>query len=627
MSIEFSGAGSPRLAAGPVNVMPELDQCIIERPDGVYGDPSVLGTTFGAAIDRIFATSYLVDLDYPLLIKAIYGAGDALPRSAEGHVIIRIASAIVPFSPARRPLYKSVRINRGRAEYFFEPVYRADPDGPDIPERLDVDEFIADMWTKGIRFGIDVEAVRHAIDGGKSERVVVANLLEARPGRDAHVIEVTSDLHRSDAPLQLANGKLDLMAFQNRFPQVEKGVRLLKKIPRVAGNPGFELSGLRIEPPVPKDTEVTPMAGPGTVVEVSPEGEFLIAQHAGFLNVDSKTGQVSVGDKIVSRDGVSARTTGNLKLTGDFEEFGEVQEKRVVEGEGITIHADVFGNIISRGGMVQLNRNLVGGTAHNARGDIRVKGVASGSVIQASAGDVVLNRAESCVISGTRVTIMHAVNCEIMAEEVTISQAEGCAIAARVVTVNSAAPRRQGEMTIFALQPDSARLDEVIAAMQARVEQFAALVQRRKDEMEAMTSEPEVRKYVMLASKVRKKELILTEEQVPMFQKMALAAGPALKAIAKVSLDVKAAETEQQAGAALVAELVQQRTDSAGVSSVRVKRIDGETVVRSMSYNPDGTSIYDLPAKDIKLKLRTKRAEGEVIFAGEEGAVDWKSGV
>ncbi|NHZ95511.1 DUF342 domain-containing protein [Massilia sp. CCM 8734] len=626
MSIEFSGASS---AAGPGDAMPELDHCIIERPDGVYGDPSVLGTTFGAAIDRIFATSYLVELDYPLLIKAVYGAGPPLPKSADGHVIIRLASAIRPFSPLRRPLYKSVKINRGKAEYFFEPVYvadPADPDGPGTPERLDVDEFIADMWGKGIRFGIDVEAVRQAIDGGKSERVVVARLLEPRAGRDAHVIEVTSDLHRSDAPLQLANGKLDLMAFQNRFPQVEKGVRLLKKVPRVAGKRGFELSGLRIEPPMPKDTEVTPMAGPGTVVEVTGEGEFLIAQHAGFLNVDSKSGQISVGDKIISRDGVSARTTGNLKLSGDFEEFGEVQEKRVVEGEGITIHADVFGNIISRGGTVLLNRNLVGGTAHNARGDIRVKGVASGSVIQASAGEVVLNRAESCVISGTRVTIMHAVNCEIMGEDVTISQAEGCAIAARTVTVNSAGPRRQSEMHIFALQPDSARLDEVIVTMTARVAQFAALALRRKAEMDAMTNEPEVRKYVMLASKVRKKELILTEEQVPMFQKMALAAGPALKAIARVSLDVKAAETEQQAGAALLAELVRQRVDSTGVSSVTVKRIEGETVVRGMSYHPDGASIYDLPAKDIKLKLRTKRAEGEVIFAGEDGAVDWKSG-
>ncbi|NHZ78279.1 DUF342 domain-containing protein [Massilia sp. CCM 8695] len=630
MSNEFSGVSAPRPPAVAGTAPLELDQCIIQRPDGVYGDPSVLGTTFSAAIDRIFATSYLVELDYPLLIKAIYGAGPPLPRSPDGHVIIRIASDIQPFSPLRRQLYKAVKINRGKAEYVFEPVYVSDPDDPDGPEtvaRLDVDEFIADMWGKGIRFGIDVEAVRAAIDSGKSERVVVASLLEPRAGRDAHVIEVTSDLHRSDAPLQLANGKLDLMAFQNRFPQVDKGVRLLKKVPRVPGTAGFELSGLRIDPPIPEDAEVAPMAGPGTVVEVSGEGEFLIAQQAGFLNVDSASGQISVGDKIVSRDGVSSRTTGNLKLTGDFEEFGEVQEKRVVEGEGIIIHADVFGSIISRGGTVLLNSNLVGGSAHNARGDIRVKGVASGSVIQASLGEVVINRAESCIVSGTRVTITHAVNCEIMADEVVISQAEGCAIAARTVAINSAGPRRQSEMSIFALQPDTARLDDVIAAMSARVTQFGELAARRKAEMEAMTNEQDVRKYVMLASKVRKKELILTEEQVPMFQKMALAVGPALKAIAKVSLEVKAAETEQQAGATLVEELVRQRSDSTGVSSVAVKRLEGETVVRSMTYNPDGTSIYDFPAKDIKLKLRTKRAEGEVILVADEGAVDWQSGV
>ena len=112
-----------------------------------------------------------------------------------------------------------------------------------------------------------------------------------------------------------------------------------------------------------------------------------------------------------------------------------------------------------------------------------------------------------------------------------------------------------------------------------------------------MTSEPEVRKYVMLASKIRKKELTLTPEQLPQFQKMALAVGPALKAIAKVSLDVKAAETEQQAGQALVAQLLQQRSDSDGVSQVAVRLVQGDTIVRTMKFNPDGSSTYDLPPR------------------------------
>ena len=603
--------------------------CIVKRPEGVYADPSVLGTVFAAAIDSVFSNnSYFAGLNYAVLIKAIYNHGPDLPRAASGEMMIRFADDLLPFDPLRRQLYKAVKLSDGRAEYQFEPVVLtdpADPDGAGTPAWLDVDEFVADMWTKGIRFGIDVAAVRAVIASGKMERVVVAARLDPVPGIDAQIIEVSSDLHRSDAPRQLANGKLDLMAFQNRFPQIKEGVRLLQKIPRKDGAIGFELSGIPIEPPLPKDIELGPMAGAGTVIEVNADGEFLLSMQAGFLNVDSKSHQLSVDDKIVSRDGVSARTTGNLQLTGDYEEFGEVQEKRVIEGESVTIHADVFGNIVSRGGTILLNHNMVGGSAHNARGDIRIKGVVSGSVLQTSVGEVVLNRAESCIISGTKVTIEHAANCEIMADEVIIKNAEGCAVAARKIVIESAGPRKQTEMQLFALEPDSARIDEAIVAMTAKAAEFGEAVVARKAEMEGLTSQPDVRKYVMLASKIRKNELTLTPEQVPQFQKMAASVGPALKAIAKVSLDVKAAETEQLAAELLITQLQQQRRDCAGQSTVDVQALTGDTVLLSMKFNPDGSTLYDLPSKDIKARLRSNYEAGEVILSADAGKIEWRS--
>jgi hypothetical protein len=606
-----------------------IAHCIVKRPDGVYADPSVSGAALAAAIDSVFANnSYFVGLNYAVLIKAIYDYGPDLPRAGAGEMMIRFADDLLPFDPARRQLYKAVKLSDGRAEYQFEPVVLTDPDDPHsagTPAWLDVDEFIADMWTKGIRFGLDVAAVRAVIMAGKMERITVASRLDPAPGVDAHIIEVSSDLHRSDAPRQLANGKLDLMAFQNRFPQIQQGVRLLQKIPRQAGEVGFQLSGIPIAPAVPKDIELSSVAGPGTVIDISAEGEFLLSLQAGFLNLDSKTHQLSVDDKIISRDGVSARTTGNLQLTGDYEEFGEVQEKRVIEGESVTIHADVFGNIVSRGGTILLNHNMVGGSAHNARGDIRIKGVVSGSVLQTSVGEVVLNRAENCIISGTKVTIEHAANCEIMADEVIIHNAEGCAIAARRIALVSAGPRRQAEMQLFALEPDSARIDESIAAMGVKVDTFGAAVLARRAEMEALTGQPDVRKYVMLASKIRKNELTLTAEQVPQFQKMAAQVGPALKAIAKVSLDVKAAETELQAAEALVTQLVQQRQDCAGQSTVDVQMLQGDTVLLSMKFNPDGSTLYDLPAKEIKARLRSNYETAEVILSADAGKIAWRS--
>ncbi|MBA4094624.1 MAG: hypothetical protein C0489_11120, partial [Candidatus Accumulibacter sp.] len=408
------------------------EHCIVRREDGVYADPAALGTTLVAALDNLLrAGNYLAGLDYPVLIKALYGHGPALPVDATGRVQVRIAADIRPFTPARQALYRSVKITDGQAEYYFEPVVEPDPDGGERPTVLDADEFVADMWVKGIRFGADVAAIAEAIGTGAAGRCVVARRLSPVDGDAARVEEVTSELHRSDAPLELANGKLDLMSFQNRFPQVRMGTRLLRKVPRTAGSPGFELTGIPLPAEVGKDLDLAAYAAEGTGVDVVPAGEFLIARRDGFLNVDPKSNRIAISDKIVSRDGVSARTTGNLNLSGDYEEFGEVQEQRTIEGDSITVHADVYGHVLSRGGAIRLERNLVGGSARNMNGGVRVLGVASSATIQAARGDVVLGRAENCVVSGARIRIDTAINCEIMGDDVEVTHAEGSAIAGR----------------------------------------------------------------------------------------------------------------------------------------------------------------------------------------------------
>jgi hypothetical protein len=453
---------------------------------------------------------------------------------------------------------------------------------------------------------------------------VVARRRPAVPGQDARVIEVSDSIHRSDAPRQLPNGKLDLMAFQNRYPQVQEGVRLLKKIPRAVGVAGFELSGIVIEPAVPRDLDLSAYAGLGTSVECTGEGDFLVAHQTGYLSVEPGTSRLSVGDKIVSHDGVSARTTGNLHLPGDYEEFGEVQENRVLEGDSITVHSHVFGHVISRGGSVLLNANLVGGSARNKCGGIRVRGVASGATIQASGGDVVLAHAENCVVSGARVRIAHAVNCDILGEQVEVGVAEGCAIGAMQVSIGRAMPRRQCEMVVTAMYPDCSAIDEALAQVRERLARFGELVARHKAHIEHMTSQPDVAKYLLLASRVRNKELTLTPQQVPQFQKLALAVAPALKAIAKVTQDLKAAEAEQQAGCAMLAKLERQRADNTPSCAVTVGAILGETRVLAWAYYPDGSTLYDLGAREVKARVRGG-VPATPLFAGSGGAFGWRS--
>jgi hypothetical protein len=599
------------------------EPCIVQRAGGVYADSAVPAQALADAVDGIFrGGSLLAGLDYAVFLKLLFDDG---PRDGGG--MVRIAAAIQPFDAARRALYRPLKLGGGRAEYYFEPVWLADPADPGAPgaaTRLDFDEFAADLWLKGIRFGIEAAAVRAAIAAPKADRVTVAQRREPVPGTDARIVEVSDDIHRSNAPRQLSNGRLDLHSFQNRFPQIQPGVRLLQKIAAGAGSGGVDLSGARLPATPGADTDLAPYAGAGTRVERAREGEFLVSQRAGFLSVDAKTSQISIEDKIVSRDGVSARTTGNLQLSGDYEEFGEVQENRTIEGEGITVHGDVYGRLMSRGGTILLRANLVGGSAHNKRGDIRVRGVASGALIQALDGAVVLERAENCIVAGTRVTIAHAVNCEIVGDEVTVGQAEGSAIAGRRVTVDGAAPRKQGEMQVFVLQPEGPPVAELIAAVAQRIAQFGELAARHKEEMARLAGRADVRRYLMVASKVRKKEIDLSPEQARQFQRMAQEVAPALKEVAEASARVKAVEAEQQKGAQMLAGLEAQRLDAACVAQVDVKLVQGETQVRVLGFSPTGGSPYLMAPREIRARLRGPQ-RGALLFAGAQGSFSWNS--
>lgn len=602
-----------------------MEHCIARRSDGVYADPEVLGTTLVAAVDGILRTDhYFKGLDYPVLIKALYGHGAELPRDAAGRVVVRFADDIAAFTPERQGLYRSVRIADGQAEYYFEPVFLPDAEGNEQPARLDSGEFVADMWNKGIRFGADVEAIDRVIASGAVGRYTVARRLAPQDGEHARVEEVTADLHRSDAPRELANGKLDLLSFQNRFPQVRMGTRLLRKVPRTNGLPGFDLSGIPVAPEPTRDLDLAGYSSEGTAVELTPDGEFLVACRDGFLNVDAKTSRIAITDKIVSRDGVSARTTGNLALSGDYEEFGEIQEQRIIEGESITVHGNVFGHVLARSGAIDLRRNLVGGSARNLDGGVRVHGVASTSIILAVKGEVRLERAENCVIVGSRVNIGAAIHCEIMGGEVEVTHAEGCAVAAQRLTIESAGPWRQHEMLAWVLRPDCGRIDAALAELRERVNGFTELAARQRAAMDELTAQPEVRKYMLLASRVRKGELVLTADQEPQFRRLAASVAPALQELAKLSQHARELEAEGQGGSTLLARLAVQRVDRIGALSVHLGLLDGEVQVRAFSYDPDLGCPWDVAPREVKQRLRDIRGS-ELLHAGADGTWSWES--
>ncbi|MBB3121309.1 flagellar assembly protein A [Pseudoduganella violacea] len=611
--------------AGQASGEGELPSAIVKREDGVYFQADAGTVACQAAANQVFLSSaYFNGLDYGVFLRALYEAGPELPEGIKGQPLIRFADDIVPFNPARRGFYKSVRISNGEAEYYFEPVFLDLPGQPPQQQALNFDEFVADMWIKGIRFGIDAPAVKAAIAHGKAVRLVAARRLNAAPGRDASIAEVSQSLHRSNAPRELANGRVDLHTFQNRFPQVKANVKLLRKVPKQAGARGYELSGIVIEPPEPRDLELTGVAGEGTVIEHVNGEDYLVSAVEGFVSVDGGSKRLSIGPKIVSREGVSVRTTGNLQLTGEYEEFGEVQEQRVVDGYSITIHQDVYGKINSRGGNISLQRNLIGGTAMNADGNIKVKGMASGAVLQTKKGEVVLGRAENCVISGSKVVVGEALNCEIMADEVMVHKAEGCTIAARKIDIDGAGPRKQAEMQLYVLLPDTSKYDRSIAEYKEKAARHAAAAAQRQSELDALTGRQDMRNYLTLATRVRKQEVVLTHEQLGLFQKMAEQLGPALKQVGQISLAVKEAQVRQKQMEDQAEAVLHQKLSVIGAARCTVRAVLGDTLLRPMIFNPDLGPAYDLAPKDIKARLRAASGS-QPIFSGARGSIDWSA--
>ena len=624
--VQDVASAAPAAGEGPEASGPALPIGLGKLADGIYIDLGMSKPALVAAVTHVFQSGwYFIGLDYPVLIKALYGVG---PDTGSQQAL-RLADDVRVFDAGRLSLYKNPKVSLSYAEYYFQQLYLEEmtlPDGTVIPERpvaLDIDEFIADMWNKGIHFGIDVAAVKAAMASTKADRITFASDLEPEPGQDATVVEVSSELHRSDAPKARPDGRIDLQSFQNRFPQIKAHMRLLKKLPPVPGLPGFDLAGRKTDPEPPKDLTLRFLSGEGTEAKVFEDGEYLVSTREGFLSVDAKSNRISITDKIISLEGVSGRTTGNLQLAGAYEEYGDVQEQRDVTGSDITVHGNVYGNIHSRGGTVVLDKNLVSGSVHNAAGNINIAGVASNSVIYAANGAITISRAENCVISGSRVKVEEASNCEIIGDEVIVEVAEGCAIAGRNVEVESAGPRRRTEMMIYVLVKDVTQFDQEIAELDMRIAAFVQANQASEQELNRISALPDVRRYLALAAKLRTQELVLTPEQGQHLRKIAGAVAEEMKAIQKLQQELQVGQTQIKLLQDRLARVIEQKVEAAGISRCGLHMVSGDTMVRTMPFAADTTALRQLQPKDIKARLRGTPTGGELLFADSLGSLDW----
>lgn len=612
-----------------------LPDSVARNADGVFVDPAAMGggDAFARFADRVFTGgAYFRGLDYPVFLDLLRG----IARTVPGKPAVRLAADLLSFAPQRRALYKAVKIaaDGESAEYLFEPVSLEIEEASaeetvarSEPTRLTFDEFVAHLWLSGVRFGIDEKTVRRAIETGDTERVEVAHECAPTAGVDARLEEVSKALHRDDSPKMLPNGQIDLSQFGNRYPQVQEGEVLLRKLPRKPGEPGRRLSGEIIEPEMPADFALGQMAGAGTRIEQRDDGEYIVAAMTGFLDIDPKSNQVAVTEKIISREGVSMRTTGNLSLAGeDYEEYGEVQERRVVEGKNMTFHANVYGSLLSRGGMIRVEATLSGGRASSPGGEVVIAQRASASVVEALRGKVHIKYAEGCTISAGEVVVEHAVMCQIVAESVEIGTAEGCAVAARSVNIAVCTARKDTESVISMLVPDLAAQAEDARRIAGELADKRAELERSRERLTAMQRHEEFAKFLSLQARIKKGEIRLAPAQAASLQKAAAQFAPAIQELRTLSARM---HVLSEAVAALTHEaqaLEQaQATQGEGIRCL-IESVTGDTIVRTRHHDGSQGLFGEGQLSTLINQLRGFGEAHERLFSGCSGRFGWQYG-
>ena len=616
------------------------------REAGVFISTSNVSSqeTLREFADRVFTNgSYFAGLNYAVFMNLLYG-NEPLATLGKGADEVKIADSIAIFAEERQGLYKGLKIERrgDLAEYLFEPVFietgkeepvygLPDKDGVapiikyrrttvQVPARINFDEFVASLWLKGLRFGIDEKVVREAISTGMTGRVNIAAQRLPTDSKDAEIREESDRLHQDRSPLVLPNGRIDIRRAKNRFPQVSKDMLLLRKIPRRLGLPGYSVTGGVIEPRPPKDIRLESLAGEGTRIEHTTTGDVLMASRDGFLSVDTHSGLLRVSTKIENREGVSIKSTGgDISLdVNDFTEFGEVQEKRVVEGVNLTFNSSVFGTVISRNGTIQINGNLSGGRAQAINGHINIKQKAINARIEALDGDIHLHIAEECSIIGRHVTVAHAVNCEIVGEQLQIGLAEGCALAGKVIEVERSNIRKFNETVISVVLPDLPALDRKLTETKAHEAQLQQDMQLKLRRLIETQSNDGFANYLALKAKIEAWTVHLSTEQQEGWGKLVARYAPLLHGVEEQTKKLQDLQAE-------ILVLEEQRMSAGTTESCQVKTVLGDTVVQKLVSGTGLAAFYRLSGQQLGVVLRQVKEGCSRIFSGSHGAVAYAS--
>lgn len=266
-------------------------------------------------------------------------------------------------------------------------------------EEMTAEELIKDLEVRGIRHGILTDAVNACFAGKRDycKDILVAQGTEPVHGKDAY-IEYYFNTDKKAKPAVKEDGSVDFFQL-NVVQHCDKGDVLAKLIPEDPGEYGTNLLGARIKP---RDVKKAALKY-GNNIEISEDNTTLTSMVNG--HVELVEGSVFVSDVLIVENVDNA--TGNIDYEGSVQVNGNVCTNFQVKAKGdIEVKGVVEGAVLEAGENIIIARGMNG----MGRGSLKAKGNIVAKFLQnakAQADGYIMSESilHSTVMAGTEVNV------------------------------------------------------------------------------------------------------------------------------------------------------------------------------------------------------------------------------
>jgi len=279
----------------------------------------------------------------------------------------------------------------------------------DQGKNMKYDEIISTISVKGIKVGVDKEAIENFLNKRKyCHDYVIAKGIPVTPGRDAE-IKYNFNTNLSIKPQINEDGTVDFHHLNN-IGHIHKGQVLATLIPEDLGKPGLNVLGEVVKQPTynklklrfgknitcteDKCTLISDVDGHASLVE----GKVFVSNIYEVQDVDNSTGNIAFEGKVVVKGNV--RSGFEVVTKGDIEVHGVVEGATLIAGGQIVLERGVQG----RGtGLLKAGGNVISKFIESAQveaeGFVQTESILHSNV--SAKGEIVVQGKKGFVTGGT----------------------------------------------------------------------------------------------------------------------------------------------------------------------------------------------------------------------------------